>query len=209
MPEVAAHPSGASSAPDAEGSPRFHIAPRGLLFFYTLLSIGKKPMSGYDLMREIEDKTEGAWRPGPGAVYPTLQKLARQGYVKARKRSGVGPTQVSYEITPAGLRNITNAKRAMGSSGERMRMMSSLFIDLMDPDDLMKFALSSFELQSGLVRTIVESEKSGLRDEDRLFVLRQFKLNLDRELRRTNDSIGALERRLEPGFKPTPKREKA
>ncbi|HUK80493.1 MAG TPA: PadR family transcriptional regulator [Nitrososphaerales archaeon] len=198
MRRAPAHPSEAGDVPDGEGPPRFHVAPRGLLFFYALLSIGKKPMSGYDLMREIEDKTEGAWRPGPGAVYPTLQKLVRQGYVKARKKSGVGPTQVSYEITPAGLRNIANAKRAMGSSGERMRMMSSLFIDLMEPDDLMKFALSSFELQSGLVRSIVESEKSGLSDEDRLFVLRRFRLNLDRELIRTNVTIGALERQSEP-----------
>lgn len=184
-------------APAEEGSPRFHVAPRGLLFFYALLSIGRKPMSGYDLMREIEDKTGGAWRPGPGVVYPTLQKLARQGYIKARKKSGAGPTQVSYEITPNGLRNIANAKRAMESSGERMRMLSSLFIDLMEPDDLVKFALSSFELQTGLVRTIVESEKSGLSDEDRLFVLRRYKLNLDRELTRTAASISPLEGRLE------------
>jgi len=193
MRRATARPSEAGSKRDEEGSPRFHVAPRGLLFFYALLSISKKPMSGYDLMREIEDKTEGAWRPGPGAVYPTLQRLARQGFVKARKKSGVGPIQVSYEVTRAGLRNIANAKSALGSSGERMRMLSSLFIDLMEPDDLMKFALSSFELQSGLVRTIVESEKSGLDDEDRLFVLRRFKLNLDRELARTSASISALE----------------
>jgi DNA-binding PadR family transcriptional regulator len=206
MGRTTAHPSEVGGAIDEEGSPRFHVAPRGLLFFYALLSIGKKPMSGYDLMREIEDKTGGAWHPGPGAVYPTLQKLARQGYVRARKKPGVGPTQVSYEITPAGLRNIANAKRAMGSSGERMRMMSSLFIDLMEPDDLTKFALNSFEVQSGLVRTIVESEKSGLGDDDRLFILRRFKLSLDRELLRTAASISAIEGRLGSKTNSEPKR---
>jgi DNA-binding PadR family transcriptional regulator len=166
-----------------------------LLFFYALLSIGRKPMSGYDLMMEIGDKTDGAWRPGPGAVYPTLQRLAKLGYVRVRKKPGYGPTQVSYEITAAGLRNIANAKRAMESSGQRMRMMSSLFIDLMEPDDLVRFALNSFELQTGLVRTIVESEKSGMTLEDKLFVLRRYKLNLDRELARTAGSIRALEGR--------------
>jgi len=181
-------------ATESGGSPRYHVAPRGLLFFYALLSIGKKPMSGYDLMVEIGDKTDGAWRPGPGAVYPTLQKLARLGYIRARKKSGYGPRQVSYEITSAGLRNIANAKKSMGSSGERMRMMSSLFIDLMDPDDLVRFALNSFELHTGVVRTIVESEKSRLSEEDRLFVLRQYKLNLDRELDRAAASISALEK---------------
>lgn len=211
MQETPAHSLEKGYPPDEEGSLRYHVAPRGLLFFYALLSIGRRPMSGYDLMREIENKTEGAWRPGPGAVYPTLQKLARQGYVKARRKSGEGPIQVSYEITPAGLRNIANAKKAMESSGERMRMMSSLFIDLMDPDDIVKFALSSFELQAGLVRTIVESKKSGLNDEDKLFVLRRYKLGLDRELARTAASISAREGKSERKGtgKSTPKRERA
>jgi len=197
MRKTTAHTSETANFPDGESPPRYHVAPRGLLFFYALLSIGRKPMSGYDLMREIEDKTEGAWHPGPGAVYPTLQKLARQGYVKARKKSGSGPAQASYEITPAGLRNIASAKRAMESSGEKMRMMSSLFIDLMDQDDLVKFALNSFEVQAGLVRTIVESDRSGLGHVDKLFVLRQYKLNLERELAHAAASIRALDERSE------------
>lgn len=206
---TSAHSTGTSGATDEEGSPRHYVAPRNLLFFYALLSISRKPRSGYDLMREIEDKTEGAWRPGPGAVYPTLQKLTKQGYIRARRKSGEGPTQVPYEITPAGLRNIANAKKAMESSGERMRMMSSLFIDLMEPDDLVKFALNSFELEAGLVRTITDSDKGGLSDEDRLFVLRQYKLNLERELSRTTVSIGSLEARSERGdVKPAPTRGK-
>jgi len=191
--------------PGEKSSPRYHVAPRGLLFFYALLSIGRKSMSGYDLMREIQDKTEGAWSPGPGVIYPTLRRLARRGYVKARKKSGEGPAQVSYEITPAGLRNIANAKKAMESSSKRMRMMSSLFVDLMEPDDLVKLALSSFEAGTGLVRTIIESDRSGLSDDDRLYVLRQHKLNLERELARTTASIGALEDKPEQGARSVPK----
>ncbi len=179
------------------GGLRPHNAPRGLLHFYALLSIARKPMTGYDLIKEVEDKTEGAWRPGPGAVYPVLQKLGKAGYISPKKKSGAGPTQVQYEITPAGLKNIALAKKAMGSSTERLSMMSSLFLDLMEPDDLVRFALNSFELQAGLVRTIVESEKGGLTSEDRLFVLRQYRLNLERELGRAADSI----KRLEAGSK--------
>ncbi|MDG6898690.1 MAG: PadR family transcriptional regulator, partial [Nitrososphaerota archaeon] len=178
-----------SRSPDEEALPRYHVAPRGLLNFYALLSIGRKPMSGYDLMREIEDKTQGAWHPGPGAVYPVLQKLAREGYVVSRKKSGEGPAEILYEITPAGLSNIANAKKAMGSSGVRMRMMSSLFLDLMEPEDLVRFALNSFELQKELVRTIVESDKSELSEDDKLYVIRQYRLSLERELARADETI--------------------
>jgi len=174
-------------------------APRGLLHFYALLSIARKPMRGYDLMREIEAKTDGAWRPGPGAVYPVLQKLVKQGLVSVKKRSGDGPTQILYEITPAGLRQIADSKRAMRASTERMTLMSSLFIDLMESDDLVRFVLNSFDLQAQLLRMIVESDKSKLTNQDKLFVLRQYKLNLERELSRALASLDGLEGKARQG----------
>jgi DNA-binding PadR family transcriptional regulator len=174
-------------------------APRGLLHFYALLSIARKPMRGYDLMREIDVKTEGAWRPGPGAVYPVLQKLVKQGLVSVKKRSGDGPTQILYEITPAGLRQIADSKRAMRTSTERMTLMSSLFIDLMESDDLVRFVLNSFDLQAQLLRMIVDSDKSKMTNQDKLFVLRQYKLNLERELGRASASLSGLERNPRQG----------
>jgi len=168
-------------------------APRGLLHFYALLSIARKPMRGYDLIREIEAKTDGAWRPGPGAVYPVLQKLVKRGLVLVKKKSGDGPTRVLYEITPAGLDYIADSKKTMRTSTERMGLMSALFVDLMEPDDLVRFVLNSFDLQTQLVRMIVESDKSSLSVQDKLFVLRQYRLNLERELRRALTLLGGLE----------------
>lgn len=178
-----------------DGSPHPQGAPRGLLHFYALLSIARKPMRGYDLMKEIETKTEGAWRPGPGAVYPVLRKLVNQGYIAAQKKAKGGPPHVLYEITPAGLESITNAKKMMKSSTERWSLMSQLFIDLMEPDDLVRFVLNSLELQIGLVHMLVESDRSGLNDEDRLFILRQYRLNLERELTRATASIKEIDGR--------------
>jgi DNA-binding PadR family transcriptional regulator len=176
------------------GSPHPHGAPRGLLHFYALLSIARKPMRGYDLIKEIEVKTEGAWRPGPGAVYPVLRKLVKQGYITAQKAKG-GPPHVLYAIAPLGLENIANAKKMMKSSTERWSLMRQLFIDLMEPDDLVRFVLNSLEIQIELVHTLVESERSGLGDQDKLFVLRQYRLNLERELTRAMASIREIDRR--------------
>jgi len=190
--DKATKPSFRNAGNGSEG-PRSQGAPRGLLHFYALLSIARKPMRGYDLIREIEFKTEGAWRPGPGAVYPVLQKLVKQGYISVKRKSGDGPTQVLYEVTPAGEQNIANAKKMMRSSTERLALMRSLFIDLMEPDDLVKFILNSFEGQAETLHMIVESNKSGLSDQDRLFVLRRYKLNLERELGRAAESISEIE----------------
>ena len=172
-------------------------APRGLLHFYALLSIGRKPMRGYDLIKEIEYKTEGAWRPGPGAVYPVLQKLANQGLITGRKKSGDGPTQILYEITQAGQSRIAGAKKMMRTSTERMGLMSSLFVDLMESDDLVRFVMSSLEAHIQFLHTVVESDRTGLSDQDRLFVLRQYRLNLERELSRAAASIEELDDKTE------------
>jgi DNA-binding PadR family transcriptional regulator len=126
-------------------------------------------------------------------VYPVLRKLVGQGYVSVKKKSREGPTQILYEITPAGLDRIANAKRMMRTSTERMTLMSSLFLDLMESDDLVSFALNSFDMPGQLVRMIVESARGRLSDQDKLFVLRQYKLNLEREVSRVSTLINGLE----------------
>ena len=165
------------------------------MHFYALLSIARKPMRGYDLIKEIETKTEGAWRPGPGAVYPVLRKLVNQGYITAQKETKGGSSHVLYEMTPAGLESIANAKKMMKSSTERWNLMTQLFIVLMEPDDLVRFVLNSLELQIELVHTLVESDRSGLSDEDKLFILHQYRLNLERELTRAIASIKEIDGR--------------
>lgn len=177
------------------GSIHSQGAPRGLLRFYALLSISRKPMCGYDLMKEIEIKTDGAWRPGPGAVYPVLQKLLEQGHIAVSRESSDGQTRVYYEITREGLSMIADAKKMMKTSSERMSLMRPLFVDLMEPEDLVKFALGMVDRQGELIHTIVDSDKAGVSEPDRLFVLRQYKLNLERELTKTVASIDLLERR--------------
>lgn len=151
-------------------------------------------MRGYDLMKEIEIKTEGAWRPGPGAVYPVLRKLAKQGYITIKKAGG-SSTHVLYEITPAGLQNIANGRKMMRLSTERWNLMRLLFIDLMESEDLVRVVLSSFKVPGELVRMVIESDRSGLSDQDKLFVLRQYRLNLERDLTRAIASIDAMEGR--------------
>jgi hypothetical protein len=83
----------------------------------------------------------------------------------------------------------------MKSSTERWNLMGQLLVDLMEPDDLVRFVLNSLELQIELVHMIAESDRSGLSNQDRLFVLRQYTLNLERELTRATVSIREINSR--------------
>ena len=48
-----------------------------------LLLLDEKPRHGYDLIAELGDRSDGAWNPSPGAIYPMLRRLAAKGLVEA------------------------------------------------------------------------------------------------------------------------------
>ena len=41
-------------------------------------------MHGYEMIKEIEERTEGAWTPSAGSIYPTLQMLEDEGLIQRR-----------------------------------------------------------------------------------------------------------------------------
>lgn len=63
-----------------------------------LLLLAEKPRNGYQIMQEIEERSEGVWRPSPGSVYPTLQQLEDEGLVRSKESGG----QRLLELTDAG-----------------------------------------------------------------------------------------------------------
>lgn len=38
-------------------------------------------MHGYEMIREISDRSGGFWKPSPGSIYPTLQLLADENLI--------------------------------------------------------------------------------------------------------------------------------
>jgi DNA-binding PadR family transcriptional regulator len=56
-------------------------------------------MHGYHIIQELETRSEGAWRPSPGSVYPTLQQLEDEGLVKTVEQEG---GRRVFELTDAG-----------------------------------------------------------------------------------------------------------
>ena len=60
----------------------------GDLRFLILALLEEQPRHGYELMKELEDRTGGAYRPSPGVVYPTLTLLEELGHVAADQADG-------------------------------------------------------------------------------------------------------------------------
>ena len=73
-------------------------AERGEVRYLILAALEEQARHGYEIISEIETRTQGAYRPSPGTVYPTLQMLEELGLVEASEREG----RKVYAITEAG-----------------------------------------------------------------------------------------------------------
>ena len=60
--------------------------------------LAERPMHGYELIGELEERTGGRWRPSPGSVYPTLAQLEDEGLVRSFDDDG----RKRFELTDAG-----------------------------------------------------------------------------------------------------------
>jgi DNA-binding PadR family transcriptional regulator len=63
-------------------------ARRGDVRASVLALLAERPMHGYEMIKEIEERTQGAWTPSAGSIYPTLQLLEDEGLVRGEEADG-------------------------------------------------------------------------------------------------------------------------
>ena len=76
-----------------------------------LLLLDEGPRNGYQIMQELEERSDGTWRPSPGSVYPALQLLADEGLVRGEPREG----STVYELTDAGRKHLEENRESFGT----------------------------------------------------------------------------------------------
>lgn len=87
-------------------------ASRGDVRAAILALLREGPRNGYQIMAEIEERSSGAWRPSPGAVYPALSQLADEGLIEPDETGG----KRMFRLTDAGREYIAeNPEMARGA----------------------------------------------------------------------------------------------
>src|SRR5215467_1145340 len=98
--------------PGPPGAARGPKAGRGDVRAAILALLQEGPHTGYQIMSEIEERSGGAWRPSPGAVYPALSQLADEGLIAGEESDG----RRAYSLTEAGRRYVEqNPEAARGA----------------------------------------------------------------------------------------------
>jgi DNA-binding PadR family transcriptional regulator len=63
-----------------------------------LAALKDEPMHGYQVIRVLEERSGGHWRPSAGSIYPTLQQLEDEGLVRSEEVDG----RRTYRLTDEG-----------------------------------------------------------------------------------------------------------
>jgi DNA-binding PadR family transcriptional regulator len=71
----------------------------GDLRFLVLALVAEQPRHGYELIKELEERTGGAYRPSAGVIYPTLAMLEDEGLLR---QAGGETGRKLYEPTDSG-----------------------------------------------------------------------------------------------------------
>ena len=99
--------------------------PRGLLRFLVLKMLSEKPLSGMEIIKEIETQT-GSWKPSPGSIYPLLTRLAKKGFTKEMPRDEGGFKR--YVFTEKGKKFLEQQKEIANDFIEKIAFLAPMLV---------------------------------------------------------------------------------
>jgi len=99
------------------GRGRRQMFEAGEMKYVILRLIKEKPRHGYEIIKALEERMSGCYTPSAGTIYPTLQLLEDQGFVRAVETEG----KKIYHITPEGERFLEEHKGRLDDILDRVR----------------------------------------------------------------------------------------
>jgi len=140
------------------------------LAILSLLSEG--PKHGYQLMKEMKDRSGGTYQASAGSIYPTLQQLEDEGLIV----SGTIEGRRTYSLTEAGRKELESDPEAVRRIWERAESWDD-WSRHMGPE-----VIAIFGPVGGLVKSAFKAAKWAAGRPDREERLRAIILRASREL---------------------------
>ena len=118
----------------------------GDLRLMILKLISEEPRHGYDLIREIEARTGGAYVPSPGVIYPALEALLDLGWVNAEAEG----SRRSFTLTPEGEAELEAEREAM----ERIETRLASLLESDRPEDPQDVRGAMWRLRHAVIEAV-------------------------------------------------------
>jgi DNA-binding PadR family transcriptional regulator len=162
---------------------------KGYLRIAVLTLLSRKPHHGYEVMKEIKEKTGGFWKPTAGGIYPILQSLEKSGYIEGEWVSRQRRRRRTYRITETGRRVL---RQAFVRQNQIADSMGDLFKEFMQ--DVLGVKSAPSPPTPNLFSDFLEERKE--RPEDTVSVLERKRGQLEGVIEALNKERDAINKRL-------------
>jgi len=99
----------------------------GALELMVLQMLHRQPQHGYALVRAIQASSRDLLRIEEGSLYPALQRMLKEGWVKARWTVSASGRRVRlYEITSKGAKHLSGERERLGQMFEGVRLVLAM-----------------------------------------------------------------------------------
>ena len=163
---------------------------KGYIRIAVLILLNKKPYHGYEIMREIKERTMGFWKPTAGGIYPILRNLEESRYIKGKWDLQKKRKRKIFRITETGKQVL---ERSLTKESQIANSMTGLFTEFMkDVLDLEKPV--SMPRLPNLFSVFLEERKE--RPEDTMNVLESKRKQIERMIKESQKQLTAINKRI-------------
>lgn len=130
---------------------------RSLTALFILHSLQQEPKSGYDLLKEIAEKTRGRWAPSKGTLYPLLKEMEDERLIRVIQ-TGKRSKNI-FGLTPDGEKALHRIREHRTESREKMLVFKDLLMEVFGQD---RYTLNGLLFE---IRTVIDdlpAEKNDL-----------------------------------------------
>jgi DNA-binding PadR family transcriptional regulator len=163
---------------------------KGYIRIAVLILLSKKPHHGYEIMREIKERTMGFWRPTAGGIYPILRNLEDSRYIEGKWDLQKKRKRKIFRITQAGMQVL---ERSLAKESQIANSMSGLFTEFMkDVLDVEKpFSMPRIP---NLFSVFLEERKE--KPEDTMNVLESKRKQIEKMTKELQKELAAINKRI-------------
>jgi DNA-binding PadR family transcriptional regulator len=163
---------------------------KGYIRIAVLILLSKKPYHGYEIMREIKERTMGFWKPTAGGIYPILRNLEESRYIKGKWDLQKKRKRKIFRITETGKQVL---ERSLTKESQIANSMTGLFTEFMkDVLDLEKSV--SMPRLPNFFSVFLEERKD--KPEDTMNVLESKRKQIERMIKESQRQLTAINKRI-------------
>ena len=162
---------------------------KGYIRIAVLILLNKKSHHGYEMMKELDERTNGFWKPTAGGIYPILQDLEKSKYIEGKWDCDTKRKRKSYSITLEGKKVL---EHTLAKENRLFNTMADLLREYMK--DVLDVEVNSTQLPKAPFALFLEEDKC--KPEDTKRILENKRAHTESIIRKLQENLGQINKQL-------------